>query len=148
MNVPRARLCGWSGASAMPSTGDAHDCGVTSSASHSARVFSRNRAAIVSPCAAHACERVLLRHVDAEARAQLGVELRLHRTDREVLRVGGLVHAVVVRGAVDHVGLPAVLPPTFGEESVEDGHEHGRALEHGDVDDLADARRRGTRGWR
>ena len=45
-----------------------------------------------------------------------------------------------MRGSVEHVGLPAVLPATLGEEPVEDGHEQGRALEHRDVDDLADAR--------
>ena len=139
-NVPRARLCGWFGASASPRTGDAAGLGCDELGfpfgSGLLPEPRRHRVAVCGP----GLGGVLLRNGDAETLAQLRVELWLHRPDREVLTVGGLVRAVVVRGAVEHVGVPAVLPATFREQAVEDRHQRGGTVEHRDVDDLPDAR--------
>jgi hypothetical protein len=74
---------------------------------------------------------------------QLGVELGLDRPDGHVAPVGGLVDVVEVGAGVEHVGAALVVPDAHGAQGVRHGHEGGRAVDHGRVDDLALARRAG-----
>ena len=53
-------------------------------------------------------------HIDVEAVAQLGVELRFHRPDRDVASVGGGVRTVEVGGTVEQIVLAAVAPRALG----------------------------------
>ena len=75
--------------------------------------------------------------VEAGVLQQLGVELRLDRTDRDVLAVGGLVRVVEVGARVEHVRAPCVLPDAHRDERVEHRGEQGRAVDHRGVDHLA-----------
>src|SRR5206468_2405731 len=70
-------------------------------------------------------------------RAQLGVELRLDRADRDVLRVRRLVDVVEVGAGVEQVRAPLLAPDADGAEAVEHGAEHRGAVNHGGVDHLA-----------
>ena len=68
---------------------------------------------------------------------QLGVELRLDRSDRDVLAVARLVDVVEVGAGVEQVRASLVVPDAHGPEGVEHGHQHRGAVDHGRVDDLA-----------
>ena len=86
----------------------------------------------------------LLRRIEIfepEDAQQVGVELRFVRRDRHVLAVGGLVHVVEVRAAVEEVGA-AVAPAAHGVDAEEDAHELRAAVDHRGVDHLAPSRRR------
>ena len=103
----RATLCGCSCASPKRYTGAKHTSVPASCASHSSRVFVRTAAAMRSFIAGH-CDAVVLRGQvvagEAELLEQLRVEVRLDRRERHVLAVGGLVHGVERRAAVEEVG--------------------------------------------
>ena len=77
--------------------------------------------------------------VDPDGSEELALELRLDRTDRDVLPVAGLVH-VVERGAgIDVVRASFVAPHTHESAPMEDRHEQRRPVDHGGIDDLATA---------
>ena len=80
---------------------------------------------------------VPLRAVETQPLAQLGVELGLDRTQRDVAAVGGLVHVVVVGAGVEHVGAPLLGPEAGVGHAEEGGHQRGGAVHHGRVDHLA-----------
>src|ERR1017187_7266741 len=137
MNMPRAALCGWAGASPGLSTGATHASEPSNNSTSSAWVRCAN--AWASPArragqpdrsywlgrpapgpAGRPAGRVVLAGQagagQAEPGQQLVVELRLEGADRHVLAVGGLVR-VVERGAtVEHVAAPLVLPGPGGPQ--------------------------------
>ena len=75
--------------------------------------------------------------IQLESLAQLHVELRLYRTERDEPSVAGLVDVVEVRTGVEHVGSALVVPDAHGPEAMEEGHQRGRSVDHGGVDHLA-----------
>ncbi len=135
--VPRDTLWTWFGASASRSTGVAHDCGETSSASHSARVFSKKRAAMSLRVRPMPHEYSSWGTSTTKPATQLGIELRLQGTHREVLTISRLIGPVVVRSAVHHVGVALVDPAAISEHAVEHRGQGGGGVEHRDVDHLA-----------
>ena len=137
MNDSRATRCGCCGASDSESTGVAQHPGESRIRSHSSRVFSAKRAANFAPmCRPRGRLVVVMRYVDAEAVAQLGVELRLHRAHRDVAPVGGGIRTVKVGGTVEQIVFTAVAPRAFGNHP-EIRRQQGRdAVDHRDVEDL------------
>src|SRR5207244_3540849 len=61
--------------------------------------------------------------VHIEALANLREELRLDRTDRDVLSIGGLIHPVVRRTAIEEVALPLFRECATQARAAEVGHE-------------------------
>ena len=115
MKVPRATLCGCARASFIVRTGAKHTSWPAKNSTHSSRVRVRNSAAICSFSPGHVVWSICVAgsSVDSERReqrGQLGVELRLVARDRDPLPIGGLVHAVEVRAAVEQVRAPLVGP--------------------------------------
>ena len=106
---------------------------------HSSRVFcakiSRSRSFHRRPLGAVHLSRQVL---SGEARLlhQFGVELRLDRTDRNVLPVLRLVDLVEVRSGVEHVGAALLAPPAGLLRAVDDRHQRRHPVHHRGVDHL------------
>ena len=125
--VRRYRFCACSGASERLSTGAAHEAGrhqlihplgarlLSEPGGHHFAMGCPGRGIVAG-----------LGHVDTEAGAQFGVELRLNGTHREMLAVGGLVGPVEMGTAIDDVGLAPVPPFSLGQQAVDRRQQAGR----------------------
>src|SRR5690606_36174058 len=78
--------------------------------------------------------------VEADALQQIGVELRLERRDRDPLAVRAFVDIAEVRAGIGGVGAALVLPYARSPETIEDGEQRHRPVQHRRIDDLAAAR--------
>ena len=78
--------------------------------------------------------------VDAGPAQKFLVELRLDGADCHEFAVGAGIGPVKVRAAIQQVGLALIGPKPGGLDAVEHGHELRRAVGHGSVHHLAQAR--------
>ena len=85
----------------------------------------------------HLCRELLIA-VEPGQSQQFGVELRLDRTDRDVLAVRALVHVVEVGPGVEQTLAALVnVVHTHLAQRPEHRHQDRRAIHHGGVDHLA-----------
>jgi hypothetical protein len=75
--------------------------------------------------------------VQARARDELGKELRLQRRHRKPLAIGRFVAGVERGAAVQQVGAARAAPLPGRLQTVEDGHQRGRAVDHRRIHHLA-----------